>query len=222
MEEWWPSGWYRLGPWHHWGGIPSPPQGSSHHGKNGVTSFSTLVSLEPACGLAAVTQTWWLQNGPVSTCHGCTFACSPLVIASLWPYLGYLGSNHNLDHLRLGHGWYNQKQHILYCSFWSLGSGGWPPQIWGMRWQNALSSQVPITDPGAGSAVQDPLQNWELTLETRAPESISVVIFYPSSYHWSLIRTSHYSEQRGQGWGAGTGVNLWSSFLLSCFQYGQF
>ena len=27
------------------------------------------------------------------------------------------GSNHNQDHLRVGHGWYDQQQHILIIGF---------------------------------------------------------------------------------------------------------
>ena len=44
-----------------------------------------------------------------------TFASSPLVIKLM--ALSYFGSNHNHDHLRVGHGWYDQQQHILIIIF---------------------------------------------------------------------------------------------------------
>ena len=85
--------------------------------------------LTSLCGVAAVTQTWQLQNELVST-----------LWSPLWAPLGHqahgpiydFGSNHDWEHLRIGHGWYDQQQHIFIVVFdpWDLEVSLHNPEVW--------------------------------------------------------------------------------------------
>ena len=62
----------------------------------------------------------------------------------------------------------------------SLGSGGWPPQTQGKGWQCPPVPSNSNNWPKGWISSASSSQNWEHTLETWAPESISVIVTYPS------------------------------------------
>ena len=53
-----------------------------------------------------------------------TFVSSPIGYHAHGPIYNF-GSKHDWDHLRIGHGWYDQQQHILIVVLdpWDLGVG---------------------------------------------------------------------------------------------------
>ena len=89
-----------------------------------------------------------------------------------------------------------------------------------MGWLNPLSPLAPITDPLVGFAVQIYAKLGTHTgyLSTQINQCGHFLHIY---YHWGLLRMSHQKsdgvrvEKRNRG-------NLWSSFLLCCFQDGHF
>ena len=89
-----------------------------------------------------------------------------------------------------------------------------------MGWWNPLSPVVPVTNPGAGSAAQDPHKIGTLCWKPEHPNQL-VWPFpaHPLSLwpHWNVPP----SEQWGPDWGKGQG-DLWPSFPLSHFHCGWF
>ena len=121
-------------------------------GEEWITSFSTPVSFELA---------WGSCSNPYMTAP--KWACLHVVVTLQAP-LGHCAygpiydfrSNHDQDHLRICCGWYNQQQHILIVVFgpWDLEVDLQEPEVWDGG--TPCTPQVPITDPGAGYAVQSP------------------------------------------------------------------
>ena len=216
MGGWWPSVWCRLGLWHHLGRIPSPSWGNPS-GRNGLPPFPPWLHLNLS-GVAAVTQTWQLQNESVS------MSCKlPLHYCAHGPIYNF-GSNHDWDHLRIGHGLYDQQQHILIVIFNPPGSRDWPLQTWGMQWQNPLYPLVPITDPGAGSAVQNSHKIWRLCWRPEHQnQSIQSFPAHPLSLGLLGCPTKW---AMGSGLRKGTGATsghpvLWATFIVVSFSLGS-
>ena len=63
-----------------------------------------------------------------------TFESSPLGYDAHGPIYNF-GSNHGWDHLRIGHGWYNQQQHnlIVVLDPWDLEIDLHKPEVWDGR-----------------------------------------------------------------------------------------
>ena len=82
----------------------------SPFGEQWITSFSTPVPYVPLWGSCSNPD----MTAPKWACIQVmvTFTSSPLCYYSHGP-IYKLGSNHNQNHLKIGHGWYNQQQHIL-------------------------------------------------------------------------------------------------------------
>ena len=89
-----------------------------------------------------------------------------------------------------------------------------------MGWLNPLSLLIPITDPGAGSAVQDPckLGVYAGDLSTQVNQCGHSL---PIHYHWDLIRTSHQASNAVRVKERDLG-NFWPSCPLGHFHRHQF
>ena len=122
----------------------------------------------------------WHDSSKVSLCPhcGCLLEFSLCYHAKGLVY--DFGANHDWNHLRVGHDWYNQQQHILIIALdpWDLEVDLHKPKVrdgyapipsnsnnWPRGWISSASSS----------------QNWELTLETCALESISAMVSCPST-----------------------------------------
>ena len=154
MGGWWPSMWCRLGLWHHWGRIPSPP-GGHPLGRNGLPTFPPQFHLS-LCRLAAVTETWQLQNNLVSMSWLPLWA--PPLSSSSWPYLWFW--------IQPWPGPSQSRSWLVWPvtahphrNFWSLGSEGLSPQTWGMGWQKPVPSSS-NNQPRGWICSARSLQNW--------------------------------------------------------------
>ena len=163
-----------------------------------------------------MTQTWQLQNELVFTSWSPLWA--PPWLSCPWPNQWFwiqpwLGPSQNRSWLV-----WPATAHP-HCSCWSLGCGGWPPQTWGMGWWNPMSLLVPITDLGAGSAVQDPCKTGNLCLRPEHPNQ-SVWSFPAHLLSLRLWLLECPTKQAmGLGLRKGTGVTsdhpfFWSPFIV--------
>ena len=134
-----------------------------------------------------------------------------------------LGSNHDQNILRIGHGWYNQQQHILILILYP-----WDLEVdlhlrYGMVEPPVPSNSINWTRGWICRARS--LQNWELMLETWAPESINAVILCPSTVTGaSLEHPTKWAMESGFRNRTGAISDhpvLWAAFIVVGFGLGS-
>ena len=153
----------------------------------------------------------------LSPCHGCFLELSLSYQAKGLVY--HFRANHNQKLLGIGHCWYDQQQHILIMM--------WIPGIWRLT---SMNSRYGMAEPFVPSnsdnrprgwiSSASSLQNWELTLKTCEPESISAIVSCPSIITGASLEcpTKCYGSGSRKGTGATSGHPLfWAAFnVVSC------